>query len=293
MKESYTYNNELLFVSSNTVVSKGKRNSDGLSILIKKPANSFPSNRLIESFKKDFHTTQMLYKQFPEHFVNMIEMLEQENGSVVLIEQQDGDSMTDFLKKKGNLNMKEFLKYAISMAKALGETHSLQILHRDIKLGNFILGANEEEVKLIDFGLSVIISTKSPSIPCNSPTGTYAYMSPEQTGRISKNIDFRSDIYSLGITFYELLTGSLPFKGDKLSLVHSHIAKKLPDVPNIPFAVNSIFQKMCQKSPSERYSSASGVFKDLEFISQHLDSLSENFEAGKEDVKQFQIPNKM
>jgi hypothetical protein len=78
-----------------------------------------------------------------------------------------------------------------------------------------------------------------------------------------------------------------------LSIVHAQIAKKLPNILNVPSAVNLVIQKMCQKSPSERYCSAFGVFKDLEFISLHVEDLPENFEVGKNDLKQFQIPNKI
>eukprot|EP01080_Neovahlkampfia_damariscottae_P004961 gene4961-8555_t len=140
---------EVLFSSSNTVITKATRNSDNKALLIKKPANAFPSLRVVESFKKDFHTTQTLHQKFPKHFINMIEMVEQENGSVFLVEEQDGDSLSNYL-KNNTLGTEEFLKLAISMTKALNECHSSQILHRDIKLANFILG-REEEVKLIDF----------------------------------------------------------------------------------------------------------------------------------------------
>jgi len=118
-------------------------------------------------------------------------------------------------------------------------------------------------------------------------------MSPEQTGRISKNTDFRSDIYSLGICFYELLTGNVPFKGDKLAVVHSHISKKLPTISNVPEIINRIIQKMCSKNPSERYSSAFGVLKDLQHVNEHLQNPTEKFELGKDDLKLFQIPNKL
>eukprot|EP01080_Neovahlkampfia_damariscottae_P009924 gene9924-2245_t len=185
----YCSSNEILFSSSNTVVSKATRKKDGKEVLIKKPANPFPSVRLVESFKKDFHTTQSLHEKCPRHFINMIEMLEQENGSVFLVEEQEGDSLSNFLKCKKSLGVKKFLKLSISMSKALSECHSLQICHRDIKLANFILGC-EDEVKLIDFGLSVIFSNKAPSIACSSPTGTYSYMS---YGR-DKELQLLSDI---------------------------------------------------------------------------------------------------
>jgi serine/threonine protein kinase len=121
------------------------------------------------------------------------------------------------------------------------------------------------------------------------------FFSPEQTGRISKPVDFRSDIYSLGITFYQFLTGNVPFSGlDKMSLVHSHITKKLPKVEDVPNAINDILQKMTAKNSNERYSSVSGVQKDLKFCLEHFENLSNvNFICGMNQKEKFQIPNKL
>jgi histidine kinase len=278
-------NSEPLFSSSNTVILRAKRISDGLSVVIKKPAKNFSETFLTESFKKDYQFTKMLHKAYPDYFINMVEMLEQKNGSVHLVE-EEGKEL-----KHEKFSTEEFLKVAKDMAIAVSCAHSLQIIHRDIKVRNFVVSSGK--TKLIDFGLAVVVSRKAPSVPCNTPIGTYGYMSPEQTGRISKNVDKRSDIYSLGISFYELLTGALPFSGDKLSVVHSHITKKLPNVPNTPKALNEVIQKMCAKNPSERYFSASGVVKDLEFIEKNFQNLPEDFVAGQQDTKEFQIPNKI
>ena len=280
----------VVFSSSNTIVQKATKN-DGTTVVIKKPAQNFPDALLIESFRKDFQFTKMLHNSYPKYFIDMIELIEQKNGSVFLVE-EEGTELKSFVAEKKKIELEEFLKVAIDMAKAVSCSHEKHVLHRDIKLRNFLVG-NDKIVKLIDFGLAVVVSRKSPSVVCNSPIGTYGYMSPEQTGRISKNVDFRSDIYSLGITFYELLTGKLPFVGDKMSVVHSHITKKIPNVTDVPSAINEIIQKMCSKNPTDRYISASGVVKDLEFILKNVKKIPENFVVGKEDLKQFQIPNKI
>jgi histidine kinase len=284
---------EVLFSSVNTIIVKAKRTTDNLRVIIKKPAETFPSVSTVESFKKDFQFAKMLYDTNSEYFVNMMEMLEQPNGSVFLVEEEDGNEGLQNFKSSTFLDPKEFLKLAIDMCIALHLTHSKQIIHRDIKLGNFIFSQKNSKPKLIDFGLSVMVSRKSPSVSCSHPVGTYGYMSPEQTGRISKNIDFRSDIYSLGITFYQLLTGELPFNGDNMAIVHSHITKKLPNISNTPKVLNEVIQKMCSKNPSERYNSAIGVWKDLEFLLQNFESIPKDFEIAKQDVKEFQIPNKL
>jgi serine/threonine protein kinase len=118
--------------------------------------------------------------------------------------------------------------------------------------------------------------------------------SPEQTGRISKDIDFRSDIYSLGVTFYELLSGSVPFKGDQMSLVYSQITKKLPELNGVPGQINKIIEKMTAKNPKERYSTAFGVQKDLKLCLENISKLDElSFVCGEKEVELFQIPNKL
>jgi serine/threonine protein kinase len=290
---------EVLFSSANTIIQQATREEDEKQFVVKKPSESLqtlPPFSLIESFKRDFQFSKILHSSYPDYFINMIEILEQKNGSIFLIEEQEGVSLKRLLEEKQSFPLEEFLKTARDMAYALQLAHSKQVLHLDVKLANFI-SKSENKVKLIDFGISTMVTRKSPSISCVHPTGTLHYMSPEQTGRISKNVDFRSDIYALGICFYEMLTGNLPFKGDKIALVHAQISKKLPLIPNVPEIVNKVIQRMCAKNPSERYYSASGIVGDLDLILQHLDEILksnfENFQVGSFDVKEFQIPNKL
>jgi serine/threonine protein kinase len=283
---------EVIFSSSNTLIQKGKRKTDDFDVIIKRPVEKFPSSSLIESYRKDFLFTQLLQEEYPEHFIQVIELIEEKNGILVLVEEDEGISLSQFLSNR-ILNIEEFISIAKDMTNCLVCTHSKQIIHRDVKIGNFIYSFKHKKTKIIDFGASVLVSRKSPSVVCNNAIGTISYMPPEQTGRISKFIDYRSDIYSLGISFYEMLTGSLPFTGDKLSIVHQQITKKLPNVTNVPKAINEMIQKMCSKNPSERYQSTIGVLKDLESFSKMIGSIPSSFEIGKFDVKQFQIPNKL
>jgi serine/threonine protein kinase len=292
MSNVYSFE-EFLFTSTKTTIQKAKRIKDNLEVVFKKPSETFPSVTVLETFRKDFQFASMLHQSFPESFVNMIELIEHQNGSVSLIEEYEGVGLQIYLKEKKSLTLQEFLNISQKMTTAVHYAHSKQVFHRDIKVGNFTFNETTGNVKLIDFGLSTIVSRKSPSVACTHPIGTFSYMPPEQTGRISKNADFRSDIYSLGISFYELLTGELPFVGDKLAVVHSQITKKLPNVQNIPNVLDELIQKMCSKNPSERYSSALGVLKDLEFIASNLENIPKDFQVGKMDLKEFQIPNKL
>eukprot|EP01080_Neovahlkampfia_damariscottae_P013089 gene13089-8444_t len=153
---------DVLFSSTKTLIHKALVKSTKQEVLLKKSAESFPSFSTVESFKKDFQFTKLLHSSYPENFINMVEMFPQKNGSVVLVEKSGGESLQIFLNKKKKLTSGEFLKIAIEMTKSLHFAHSKQILHRDVKLGNFIF--SEGKVMLIDFGLSVMVSRKCPSL---------------------------------------------------------------------------------------------------------------------------------
>eukprot|EP01080_Neovahlkampfia_damariscottae_P013081 gene13081-8357_t len=161
---------DILFSSSKTLIEKALNKSNNEEVLIKKSVEDFPSFSLIESFKKDYQFTKMLHQYHPEHFVDMFEMFEQKNGGVALVEESDGEGLQFYLHQKKKLDQKEFLKIAIEMTKSLHYAHTKHILHRDVKLANFIVSNKSERVKLIDFGLSLMVSRKSPSVTCHIPT---------------------------------------------------------------------------------------------------------------------------
>jgi serine/threonine protein kinase len=148
----------------------------------------------------------------------------------------------------------------------------------------------------IDFESSVIVSLKNPNVK-SVEKGTYLYMSPEQTGRTNSLIDKTSDIYSLGITFFQMLTGKTPFQGDVSKVIYSHIAVEPPKMnsisqENIPECLEQLVAKMIKKNKSERYSSIFGVKKELEFL--QFKGFDEPFTAGQLDVKDtFQFGTKL
>eukprot|EP01080_Neovahlkampfia_damariscottae_P004951 gene4951-8547_t len=169
-EENYT-TGELIFKSPQGDLNRAYNNETKEEFLIKKSNEEFPSFSLMETFKKDYQFAKMLYQSYPEHFMNVIEMLEQKNGGVVLVAKEDGEGLQVFLEKKKHLDTQEFLKIGIEMTKALHFAHSKQIVHRNVKLANFVISSKSDSVKLIDFGLSVMVSRKSPSVLCTTPTG--------------------------------------------------------------------------------------------------------------------------
>ena len=192
------------------------------------------------------------------------------------------------------------LEVAIRLAAVVGELHRHGVIHKDIKPRNILVDP-AGEVQLIDFGIATRVSRELPAL--RSPTvleGTLAYIAPEQTGRMNRPIDHRSDLYSLGATLYELLVGRPPFSGDALELVHAHIAR-VPvapaDVdPAIPAALSDIVGKLLAKAAEDRYRSAEGLRADLlrcrEALAQGL-SLG-TFPLGQEDpAPGFALPDRL
>ncbi|MGF1490189.1 MAG: AAA family ATPase [Prochloraceae cyanobacterium] len=174
-----------------------------------------------------------------------------------------------FLKKK-NLTVKEFLEIAIKITSSLTKIHALSIIHKNINPSNIIFNPRTKVLKFIDFGICTILPKEKTNLKNpNILEGNLAYISPEQTGRINRFLDYRSDFYSLGVTFYELVTNQLPFNvSDSLELIHCHIAKD-PIAPykvnqNIPEVISNIIMKLMAKNAEDRYQTCWGIKNDLE-----------------------------
>ena len=167
------------------------------------------------------------------------------------------------------MGVARFLPRALSMAEILTRIHARRVIHRDIKPSNILIEAATDRIVFADFGISVLLENERQHIyDPDVLAGTLPYVSPEQTGRTKREVDFRSDLYSLGVTFYELLTGARPFEGDApLELIHAHLARRPtpPDrlMPVLPKRLSAIVMKLLEKAPEHRYQSAAGLHADL------------------------------
>jgi PAS domain S-box-containing protein len=167
------------------------------------------------------------------------------------------------------MEMERFLRLGIGIGIALGKAHQRGLVHKDIKPGNILVNRTTGEVKLTGFGIaSRLPRERQAPEPPESIAGTLAYMAPEQTGRMNRSTDTRSDLYSLGVTLYQMLTGTLPFTAvNPMEWVHCHIARK-PVPPaerlaNVPAPVSGIIMKLLAKAAEDRYQTAAGVERDL------------------------------
>src|SRR5271156_5646153 len=167
------------------------------------------------------------------------------------------------------MQVHSFLQLAITIAAVLTQVHRRGLVHKDIKPANILVNRTTGEVKLTGFGIaSRLPRERQAPAPPESIAGTLAYMAPEQTGRMNRSIDFRSDLYALGVTFYEMLTGELPFAAsDPMEWVHCHIARQPAPpgerVAGIPAPLSAIVMKILAKNAEDRYQTAGGLSADL------------------------------
>jgi len=219
---------EKLYESANIIVYRAKEEIDNKPVILKMLKETYPPPEKIELFKREYEITERLHDI--SGVVNTYGMETRDNLFSIMLEDFGGHSL-DALDIKGKILLNKFLELSIEITSILGKLHSRNVIHKDINPSNILMNPETGDVKLIDFGISTVLSRENSTFCTpNLLEGTLAYLSPEQTGRMNRSIDYRSDFYSLGITFYELLIGSLPFVvSDPLEIIHSHIAKKTAD----------------------------------------------------------------
>src|SRR3982074_2904823 len=190
------------------------------------------------------------------------------NNRMTLVLEDPGGAPLDRLLGRP-LNLSQFLRIAIPVAGALRRVHERGLIHKDIKPANILVDTASGGVWRTGFGIaSRLPRERQAPAPPEVIAGTLAYMAPEQTGRMNRSVDSRSDLYALGITFYEMLTGQLPFTAaDPMEWVHCHIARQ-PVPPNeqvagVPGPLSAIVMKLLTKTAEERYQTAAGVEADL------------------------------
>ncbi|WP_392535328.1 AAA family ATPase [Nostoc sp. C117] len=291
-----------IYESSNSLVYRGIRN-DGVGIVVKMLKLDYPSPQELTRYRQEYKITRSLKL---EGVIKAYSQQDYQRTLVILLEDFGGESLEQWIHKRPDIfcpmPLSQFLSLAIALTEILGKIHAALVIHKDINPGNIVLNLDTGVVKIIDFGIATQFNRTNPTF--KSPhvlEGTLAYLSPEQTGRMNRLLDYRSDFYSLGVTFYELLTGQLPFPTtDVLELVHCHIAKH-PIPPNeinttIPKPVSDIILKLMAKNAENRYQSTWGIKADLEICAEQL---AENGQISSiplalQDVSdRFQIPQKL
>ena len=199
----------------------------------------------------------------PAWAVRPLALAQHQGRTVLVLEDPGGEPLTRLLGRP--LAVPQWLRVAIGLAAALGQLHGRGLIHKDIKPAHVFVNGATGQVWLRGFGIaSPLPRERQAPAPPELIAGTLAYMAPEQTGRMNRSIDARSDLYALGVTLYELLTGSLPFTASEpMEWVHCHIARR-PAPPaerlkEVPHAVSAIIMKLLAKTAEDRYQTAAGV----------------------------------
>jgi PAS domain S-box-containing protein len=226
-----------------------------------------------------------------EGVVEALELRRIGDQLVLLLDRVPGDDLAAFAGGRP-LALDSFWLVATQIADILARTHAAGVIHRDIKPTNILIDDARERICLADFGVSVLLESDRRHIYDSDVfVGTLPYISPEQTGRTGHVVDFRSDLYSLGVTFYELLAGRRPFEGmTPLELIHAHLAQ-LPEPltklrPDIPEGLSRLVMKLLAKAPEHRYQTAAGLAADLRRLRELVETgrASERLELGSEDL---------
>jgi PAS domain S-box-containing protein len=291
-----------IYESANSLVYRGIQEGDNIPVILKLLKEDYPTPAELTRYKQEYEITRSLNI---DGVVKAYSQQDYQRTLVIILEDFGGESLAKLVNElEGEFPMplSKFLCLAIEITEILGRIHSSNVIHKDISPSNIVLNPNTGIVKLIDFGIATRLSRTNPTFRNpNVLEGTLAYISPEQTGRMNRFLDYRTDFYSLGVTFYELLTGRLPFTTtDAMELVHCHIAKEPlpPSTINsaIPQTVSSIVMKLMAKNAEQRYQSAWGIKADLEECRQQLETNRQiaAFPLGTQDISdKFQVPQKL
>ena len=200
--------------------------------------------------------------------VRPLELVRERGGTKLVLEDSGGEPLARLLGVP--MEVGGFLRLAIGITGALGKVHQRGLVHKDLKPGHILVNGADGRVWLTGFGIATRLPReRQVPEPPETIAGTLAYMAPEQTGRMNRSINSRSDLYSLGVTFYQMLTGSLPFTAsDPMEWIHCHIARQ-PLAPcerlaSVPAPLSSLVMKLLAKTAEERYQTAAGVEADLQ-----------------------------
>lgn len=288
---------EKIHEGTGTVVYRGKKKQKQQPVIIKLLNCNYPTLEKITNLR---HEYKILKDLTSNGVVKLYKLEKYQNSFALILEDFGGQALSQIIISR-QLTISECLQIVIALAETLINLEEAAIIHKDIKPSNIIINIETGQVKLIDFGLSsrLFLEKQTISNP-NLLEGTLAYIAPEQTGRMNRLIDYRTDFYSLGVTLYEMLTGTLPFPThDPLELIHCHIAKQ-PVPPylhkQIPKAVSDIVMKLLAKNAEERYQSAGGLKFDLETCLIQIQTTGEiiDFIPGRRDRgSQLLIPQKL
>jgi len=288
---------QVLWEDGERVFCRRESHADYYRALAVLPAAEHPTPATLDRLTREYGLKDELDGAWA---VRPLELV-RENGRIMLVLEDTSSEPLDLM-LGAPMEVQSFLRIAIAVAAALTQVHRRGLVHKDIKPANILVNRMTEEVKLTGFGIaSRLPRERQAPAPPESIAGTLAYMAPEQTGRMNRSIDARSDLYALGVTLYQMLTGSLPFTAaEPMEWVHCHIARK-PVPPSerletVPAVISALILKLLAKSAEERYQTAAGLERDLRrcLVAWEAQHLIDAFPLGQQDTSdRLFIPEKL
>ncbi len=284
-KSNYISKNKLI-ENSKYIIQVGEREEDRKKVLLKTLKSAYPTHHELNRLKFEY---ALLQKLKHNSIVEALEMIPSENSLTIVLAYPQGVSLRSLMNK--SFNLEDFLRIAKRLTEAVAFLHSHQIIHKNLNPETIYFQEEDGSIQITGFELAKEMARESfHSSTEEAFEANLAYVSPEQTGRMNRALDQRSDLYSLGVILFELLANQPPFiSEDPLGLIHCHIAKLHKPLnqilANIPPIISNIVDKLLAKNTGQRYQSALGVLHDLNRFSE-LKSLSEDedFQVGEKDV---------
>ncbi|MGK7958343.1 MAG: AAA family ATPase [Crocosphaera sp.] len=299
---NYSINHQI-YTSPNSLVYRGISKEDNHPVILKVLRENYPTPIELTRYKQEYRLTNQL--NIPG-VIKAERLIEYGNSYIIIFEDFGGESLKQLYSQQ-SFSLLKTLEITLKIVNSLGYIHQAGIIHKDINPANIVYNPRKQQLKIIDFGIATQLhkenlTLKNPSLL----EGTLAYISPEQTGRMNRQLDYRSDFYSLGVTFYQLLTGNLPFiTKDPLELLHAHLAKNPAPLirenistteEKIVAICEQIIEKLMAKTAEQRYQTPVGIQTDLEYCITQLknNSQSVSFQIGQSDQSdRFFIPEKL
>ncbi len=299
-----------IYQSANSIVYRGYNPANNKPVILKLLRENYPTPAELTRYQQEYRLTHQLNIS---GVIKAEALIEYGNTFIIVFEDFGGESLKQLLQLQ-KFSLQECLQLGIKISESLGNIHHAGIIHKDINPANIVYNPKTKQLKIIDFGIATLLNSENPTLQNPSVLeGTLAYISPEQTGRMNRSLDYRSDFYSLGVSLYELITGKLPFETeDALELLHCHLAKQALSVSSyhstlithqlsekeiaILEIIDQMSQKLMAKTAEERYQSAWGIKADLEACLSRLETNEkiQPFILGEKDrCDRFLIPEKL
>jgi PAS domain S-box-containing protein len=257
---------EQLHDSERTRVYRALAERDDAPVILKTFAKSHPLPQDVAQLKREFSIAQRLQHS---RIARPLDLVSQDNRWLMVFEDSRGESLDKHIAGT-RLDLPAFFAIALQACDALEAIHGASVVHKDINPSNLVWNAGEQSLQVIDFGIASELGCETPAVLSpNVLEGSLRYMAPEQTGRMNRIVDYRSDFYALGATFYELLCGRPPFDADDaMELVHCHLAGtpewSRPEFERVPPQLLALLARLLEKNAEKRYQTIHGLKKDLE-----------------------------